>query len=101
MAWLRSLFAEIFPQWHERRLLREFQAKSEANLDALQRYRRKLAMGDKLEQQPKRGTREQPTPATGKGTAQKPPAEVPPIGEHVPEKSPERASKGGASRSEG
>jgi len=47
MAWWRSLLAEIFPAWHERRLLRKSQADSGARLDALQRFRRAIAMQDK------------------------------------------------------
>jgi hypothetical protein len=36
MRWLRSLAAELFPAWHERRLLRQLRARNEAGLAALQ-----------------------------------------------------------------
>jgi hypothetical protein len=35
MRWLRSLAAELFPAWHERRLLRQLRARNEAGLAAL------------------------------------------------------------------
>jgi hypothetical protein len=35
MIWLRSLAAELFPQWHERRLLQKLRARNEAGLAAL------------------------------------------------------------------
>jgi hypothetical protein len=49
MAWWRSLLAEIFPAWHERQLLRKSQADNGARLDALQRFRRAIAMQDKAD----------------------------------------------------
>jgi hypothetical protein len=35
MKWLRSLAAELFPRWHERRLLQQLRARNEAGLAAL------------------------------------------------------------------
>jgi hypothetical protein len=35
MEWLRSLAAELFPRWHERRLLQQLRARNEAGLAAL------------------------------------------------------------------
>jgi hypothetical protein len=100
MKWMRTLAVELFPAWHERRLLRELQAESDAGLDALQRFRRKIAMEDK--KQPARDVREAPAsnpkgPAPGK-VEPTPPVEVPPTDEHVPEMQPERVRKSAADR---
>jgi hypothetical protein len=35
MKWLRSMAAELFPRWHERRLLQQLRARNEAGLAAL------------------------------------------------------------------
>jgi hypothetical protein len=100
MGWWRSLLAEVFPSWHERRLLREMQAESDKNLDALQKLRRKIAMEDKAEsQKPARDVREQPAPnPNGYKGPKTPLPEVPPAGDHVPTKAPERAKKDVADR---
>ena len=118
MKWLRSLAAELFPRWHARQMLRQLQADNEASLDALQKFRRKIAMSGQAIL-PTRDTRNDPAPnpdSPGKGKTREtpkpteipedetpvdvrePPAEVPHVGEHVPVKSPERAGKGPADR---
>ena len=53
MVWWHSLLAEVFPSWHERRLLRRLQADNETSLEALQKFRRKIATSD-----PKQSTRD-------------------------------------------
>ena len=47
MKWVRSLAAELFLSWHQRRLLRQLQSDNEASLNALQNFRRNIAMNDK------------------------------------------------------
>ncbi len=91
MKWLRSLAAELFPTWHERKVLRQLQADSEAGLDALQKYRRRLAMSD--DKAPARDTRDTPAenPVTGDEANRPPPKEVPNTGEHVPDRKPDKA----------
>ena len=47
MRWVRSLAAEIFANWHQRRLLRQLRALNTARLDALQDLIRTTEMNDK------------------------------------------------------
>jgi len=68
MGWLRSLAAEMFPTWHERRLLQQSEADSSASINALEGFRRKLARSDILTETPSRslycGARRAASPAT-------------------------------------
>lgn len=79
MTWLSGLAAELFPAWHERRLLRRKQAEDDS-LTALDRFRRSIAMQD--EKSPARDTRETPAdnPKTGE-EAKRQPERVAPEGE--------------------
>ena len=97
MVWWRRLFAEIFPAWHRRRLIASRKT-DDGRLTTLQRYRRKIAMTDP--KQPPRDVREDPAPnpdEASKGdkptTPKPPPMEVPPIGEHVPTRTPAKAKR--------
>jgi hypothetical protein len=49
MKWMRSLAAELFLSWHQRRLLRHLQSDNEASLEALQNFRRKMTMTEEAE----------------------------------------------------
>jgi hypothetical protein len=42
MKWFRSLAAELFPSWHERRLLRQLKGGNYASLDSLAKLQRTL-----------------------------------------------------------
>jgi hypothetical protein len=42
MKWFRSLAAELFPWWHERRLLRRLKGDNYASLESMARLRRSL-----------------------------------------------------------
>jgi hypothetical protein len=44
MRWIRSLAAELFPVWNERRLIRRLQAESDVLLEPLERFRRRVAL---------------------------------------------------------
>ena len=89
------MFAEVFPGWHRRRLIASRRT-DDGRLTALQRYRRTIAMSDPKE--PPRDVREDTAPnpdeASDKPVAPKPPpVEVPPIGEHVPTRTPAKAKR--------
>lgn len=47
MKWLRSLTAELFPTWHERRLLRQLTSRNEAGLAALKDLIRTVEMNNR------------------------------------------------------
>ena len=98
MGWWRSFLAEVFPSWHERRLLREVQAGSDKSFDALERLRRKIALQSKAESlKPARHTREPPLHPNCDNDA-KPPRDVAPEREHLPAEAAERATKGATDR---
>ena len=44
MQWFRSLAAELFPEWNKRRVRQRLQAESDVGLDALERFRRRVAL---------------------------------------------------------
>jgi hypothetical protein len=44
---LRSLLAELFPTWYERRLVRRWRASNDAGLAAREQFQRRIAMADK------------------------------------------------------
>jgi len=52
MKWFRSLAAELFPSWHERRLLKQLKGDNHANLEALARPRNTLASPEVTEADP-------------------------------------------------
>ena len=97
MPWWRSLFAEILPAWHERRLIGGRETDN-VDMTALHRFRRRIAMSDP--KQPSRDVRENPAPNPGgpskgeKPASPRPsPSEVPHPGEHVPTRTPETAKR--------
>jgi len=88
MAWWRSLFAEILPAWHERRLVGGRETDND-DTTALHRFRRRIAMGD--QKQPARDVRDDPAPnPVVPARGQKPPIEIPPGAEHVPVRTPDK-----------
>jgi hypothetical protein len=93
VGWWRSLFAEVFPSWHERRLLSRLQADNEANLDALQRLRRKIAMQDKDEKH--RATHDRPNSNQRVDPSR---VEAPAASRQVSTESSEQAKKSAADR---
>jgi hypothetical protein len=100
MRWLRSLAAELFPAWHDRRLLRRLRTQNEAGLAALKQLA--LAMNDKAENvraPVKPGLPGPNRDANNKGTVEPPGApktrRVPPRDTHDwPSKNPNGDPKG-------
>lgn len=88
MGWWRSFLTEVFPSWHERRLLGRLQADNEANLDALQRLRRKIEMQD-------RGEKQRATPNQRVDRSR---VEAPDASKQVSPESSEQAKKSAADR---
>jgi hypothetical protein len=97
MVWWRRFLAEIFPGWHQRRLIASRKADDGSKLSPLQRYRRKIEMSDP---KPVRDVPQNPAPnpdRASKGdkpaSPRPPPSEVPHHGEHVPTRTPETAKR--------
>src|SRR5688572_16152 len=99
MVWWRRFLAEVFPGWHQRRLIDPRNFDDVSKLTPLQRYRSKIEMNDP--KQPTRDVRENPAPnpiGPNKGDKpasppRPPPSEVPNPGEHVPTRTPETAKR--------
>jgi hypothetical protein len=97
VGWWHSLLSEVFPSWHERRLLRRLQVDNEASRDALQRLRRKIAIQSKYEKRNAMGDpREQPSSNLDGERVGPPPVKETTARERVPA-SPQQA-KGTADR---
>ena len=49
MQWFRSLAAELFPSWHERRLLKQLKGDNYASMNGLAKLRRAIDAADSVE----------------------------------------------------
>ena len=49
MQWFRSLAAELFPSWHERRLLKQLKGDNYASMNGLAKLRRAIDAADDVE----------------------------------------------------